>query len=61
MHEVAPDVEVHGITAFRPVQRGLADVLLQSGYTVMRAASLYAGIRVGNECALKELVGISEV
>ena len=61
MHEITTDVEIHGIARLSPVQRCLPDVLAQSVYAVVCATAFDAGVRVGNESALKELVSIVEV
>ena len=61
MHEIATNVETHGVGRFLPVERCLADMLTDSADTVMSATSFDAAVCVGNEGALKYLVGVAEI
>lgn len=61
VHEVAPDVQVHGVTRHGPVLTLLPDVHGQTLDAVVSAPSFDAAVGVLDESTFKELVTIVEV
>jgi len=61
VHEVAPDVQVHGVAGDRPVLTLLTDVHGQTLDAVVRATAFDAAIGVLDESTFKERVGVVEV
>ena len=61
VHEVAPDVQVHGVAWDRPVLTLLPDVHGQTLDAVVSAPSFDAAVGVLDESTFKERVGVVEV
>ena len=61
VHEVAPDVQVHGVARQRPVVTLLAYVHRQTLDAVVSASALDAAVGVLDESSFKERVTVVEV
>ena len=61
VHEVAPDVQVHGVAWQRPVVTLLAYVHRQTLDAVVRASALDAAVGVLDESSFKERMTVVEV
>lgn len=61
VHEVAPDVKVHGVAGDCPVLTLLSDVHGQTLDAVVRATAFDAAVGILDESTFKERVGVVEV
>lgn len=58
MHEIAPDVTIHGITRDGVIVALLADMPLQTLHAKMRAPVLQTTVGVVDECPLEHFIGV---